>query len=348
MSTHVHLGRCDVPDLSRLPNREARRKFRTGTYSTTIIEEIDRINTGGGTEKNKARAKGTDTVHVDALYGELERGIRYEQLPAIVIKTGEDEDGKPIYTLVDGYTRMRALQRRRQEKWAFDVYELNDGFEIEDLLDEIGLGANNHISQKKSVLDDFVGKGIDWVKRQKKNDKISKVQIKEWVNNIPHSFSDNSVNTIVNRIFERAFPDTSVATFTEAGASSYLEPLGYSSKGRSNDDGFLGRTFAASANATHGPRNFCHVLKDFKEHGKKTRINLFAPNGTAAKDVERVIKAQKNEFLELAAAIQDMAVLIQGDKRFGIKGDKNWMPFEFGVRPSQLVDVDPDGGVVPL
>ena len=160
------------------------------------------------------------------------------------------------------------------------------------------------------------------------------------MNNIPHSFSNDSVNTIVNRIFERAFPDTSVATFTEAGASSYLEPLGYSSKGRPDDDGFLGRTFAASSNATHGPRNFCHVLKDFKEHGRKTRINLFAPNGTKAKDVEKVIEAQKNELLELAEAIQEMAVLI--------KGDKNWMPFEFGVRPSQLVDVDPDGGVVQL
>ena len=334
MSTHVHLGRCDVPDPSRLPNREARRKFRTGTYSTTIIEEVNRIDTGGGTEKNRARSEGTDTVHADALYGEFERGIRYDQLPPIVIKTGE------VYQLVDGFTRMRALKRRRQEKWVFDVYELNEGFKVRDLLDEIGLGANNHISQKKSTKADFITTGIQWVERQEENNKISKVQIKEWVNNIPHSFSNDSVNTIVNRIFERAFPDTSVATFTEAGASSYLEPLGYSSKGRPDDDGFLGRTFAASSNATHGPRNFCHVLKDFKEHGRKTRINLFAPNGTKAKDVEKVIEAQKNELLELAEAIQEMAVLI--------KGDKNWMPFEFGVRPSQLVDVDPDGGVVQL
>ena len=34
--------------------------------------------------------------------------------------------------------------------------------------------------------------------------------------------------------------------------------------------------------------------------------------------------------------------------RDSIKADKNWVPFEFGVRPSQIVDVDPDGGVVPL
>ena len=65
-------------------------------------------------------------------------------------------------------------------------------------------------------------------------------------------------------------------------------------------------------------------------------------------DVKKVIEAQKKELIELAEAIQDMAVLIKGDKKYGIEGDKNWMPFEFGVRPSQLVDVDPDGGVVPL
>ena len=333
MSTHVHLGRCDVPDSSRLPNREARRKFRTGTYSTTIIEEINRIDTGGGTEKNRARSEGTSTVHADALFNELERGIRYDQLPPIVIKTGE------VYQLVDGFTRVRALKRRRQEKWVFDVYELNEGFKLRDLLDEIGLGANNHVPSLPATKASFILTGIQWVYEQEENT-ISKIQIKEWVNNIPHSFSNRDVNGIVDRIFDQSYPDASVATFTEAGASSYLEPLGYSSKGRPDDDGFLGRTFAASSNATHGPRNFCHVLKDFKEHGRKTRINLFAPNGTKAKDVEKVIQAQKKELLELAEAIQEMSVLI--------KGDKNWMPFEFGVRPSQLVDVDPDGGVVSL
>ena len=160
MSTHVHLGRCDVPDPSRLPNREARRKFRTGTFSHHIIEEVNRIDTGGGTEKNRARAEGTDTVHADALYGEFERGIRYDQLPPIVIKTGE------VYQLVDGFTRMRALKRRGQEKWVFDVYELNKGFKLRDLFDEIGLGANNHISQKKATKADFILSGIQWVDDQ--------------------------------------------------------------------------------------------------------------------------------------------------------------------------------------
>ena len=30
------------------------------------------------------------------------------------------------------------------------------------------------------------------------------------------------------------------------------------------------------------------------------------------------------------------------------KTSRNFRLIEFGVRPSQLVDIDPDGGVVPL
>ena len=76
-------------------------------------------------------------------------------------------------------------------------------------------------------------------------------------------------NCILFIIYDKAFPDTSVATFTEASAASYLEPLGFASKGKVNDDGLLGRTVVASANATNSPRNFCAILKDFKETGKR-------------------------------------------------------------------------------
>lgn len=332
-NAHTPIGRCEVPDINRLPNREARRKFNSGHYVTTIIQEIDRINVGGGTEKNTARAEGTDTVHSDGLVGEFSKGIRYDQLPPIVVKVGT------VYKLIDGFTRVSALKTRKQESWVFDVYELEEGYSLEDLEDEIGLGANNHPESKKATRNDFITKGILWVKRQV-NVTVSKTEIKGWVNNIPHTFTNDQVNTITDRIFDKAYPDTSVATFSEAKAAEYLEKQGYTSKGKQGVDKMHGRTFAATANATHGPRNFCHILKDFKKTGKKTRVNLFAPNGTKAKDVEKVIEDQKKEFLELAQAIQEMAVLI--------KGDKDWMPFEFGVRPSQLVNIDPDGGVVKI
>ena len=54
--TKVYLGKCDAPDLSLLPTKESRRKFRTGKYFETVLEFVDMIDVGVKTEKNRARA----------------------------------------------------------------------------------------------------------------------------------------------------------------------------------------------------------------------------------------------------------------------------------------------------
>lgn len=337
--TKCYLGKCDAPDLNLLLSADSRRKFRTGTYVETVLEFVDRIDIGGGTEKNRARSEGTDTDHATALYNELCSGIRYDQLPPIVVKIGTS------YCLIDGFTRVKALKKRGQERWCFDVYEINEGFTLSELRDEIGLGANNHVVAKRATKADFIISGIQWVKLNDKEGKtISKKDIKNWLESIPNSFSSAQKTDIVNKIFDKAYPDCSVATFTESEASQYLEPFGYASKGKDDGDGFVGRTFAATINATHAPRNFCHALTDFFQHGKRTRINLFAPNGTKSQDVEKVIQSQKEEIEKWEKAL---------DKYYGVKQTliaqgQDFRLIEFGVRPSQLVDVDPDGGVVPL
>ena len=337
--TKCYLGKCDAPDLNLLPSADSRRKFRTGTYVETVLEFVDRIDIGGGTEKNRARSEGTDTDHATALYNELCSGIRYDQLPPIVVKIGTS------YCLIDGFTRVKALKKRGQERWCFDVYEINEGFTLSELRDEIGLGANNHVVAKRATKADFIISGIQWVKLNDKEGKtISKKDIKNWLESIPNSFSSAQKTDIVNKIFDKAYPDCSVATFTESEASQYLEPFGYASKGKDDGDGFVGRTFAATINATHAPRNFCHALNDFFQHGKRTRINLFATNGTKSKDVKKVIQSQKEEIEKWEKAL---------DKYYSVKQTliaqgQDFRLIEFGVRPSQLVDVDPDGGVVPL
>lgn len=337
--TKVYLGKCDAPDLNLLPSPDARRKFRTGKYTETVLEFVDRIDVGGGTEKNRARSEGTDTDHAQALYNELCSGIRYDQLPPIVVKIGTS------YILIDGFTRVKALKKRGQERWCFDVYELNEGFTLSELRDEIGLGANNHVVAKRATKADFIVSGTQWVKLNDKQGKtISKKDIKNWLDSIPNSWTTAQKTDITNKIFDKAYPDCSVATFTESEAAQYLEPLGYASKGKDDGDGFVGRTFAATINATHAPRNFCHALNDFFQHGKRTRINLFAPNGTKSKDVERVIRSQKEEIEKWEKALDKYYSV----KQTLIQQGQDFRLIEFGVRPSQLVDIDPDGGVVPL
>ena len=150
MTTHTPISICEVPDVNRLPNREQRRKFRSATFKTTIIEDIANINVGGKTVKNLARFVGTDNINTENLEGEFDLGIRYDQLPPIVVSING------VYTLIDGFTRFRALQRRKQIAWAFDVYEINDGYTLEDVFDQIGLGANSHPASKSAASDDFI------------------------------------------------------------------------------------------------------------------------------------------------------------------------------------------------
>ena len=153
-------------------------------------------------------------------------GIRYDELPPIVIKVGT------AYTLIDGFTRVKALKKRGQERWCFDVYEINDGFTLSELRDEIGLGANNHVVAKRATKADFIISGIQWVKENDNSNEektISKKDIKNWLEGIPNSWTNAQKSDIINKIFDKAYPDGSVATFTESEAAQYLDCLLYTS-----------------------------------------------------------------------------------------------------------------------
>jgi hypothetical protein len=331
MTTHTPISVCEVPDVNRLPNREQRRKFRSATFNTTIIEDIANIDVGGKTVKNRARAGGTDNINTENLEGEFDRGIRYDQLPPIAVYI----DG--IFTLIDGFTRFRALQRRGQIAWAFDVYEINDGYTLEDLFDEIGLGANNHPASKSSEDKDFVVRGLNWVNRQEGF--VSEDQIFNWVNNIPHTFTEKKVKSIVKSINEKAYPDKSIRTFKSDEVETYLANHGFTTGGRIDDEGFAGRVICAEPNGTYVPRNFCHILKDVAE-GKRSKVHFYIPSGKKADQATKLLDTSMEEMIELWDAVKLCSLKL--------KEDRNWTPFEFGVRPSQIVDLDPDGGVVPL
>ena len=331
MSTHSLINICEVPDLNCLPSAEERRKFRSGIYKKTIIEDLANINIGGKTIKNRARSGGTDNINTENLYGEFECGIRYDQLPPIVSYVNG------VLELIDGFTRFRALSRRGQVAWAFDVYELNDGYTLDDLFDEIGLGANSHPASKCADDKDFVTRGINWVNRQ--DYLVSEDEIRNWVNSIPHTFSQKKVTGIVKNIHNKAYPDKSIRTFTSDEVIEYLSAEGYTSGGKIDDEGFAGRVICAEPNGTYIPRNFSHILKDAAE-GRRSKVHLYVPSGKKADKATEIINATKEELMELWDAVILCALKL--------KEDRNWTPFEFGVRPSQIVDVDPDGGVVPL
>jgi hypothetical protein len=331
MTTHTLISVCEVPDANLLPSPDKRRKFNYARYRNTVIEDLSNIDVGGKTVKNRARSGGTDNINTENLEGEFDRGIRYDQLPPIVVYVNG------VFTLIDGFTRFRALQRRGQIAWAFDVYEINNGYTLDDLFDEIGLGANNHPASKSAVSDDFIVRGLNWVKRQ--GSVVSEEQISHWVNNIPHTFTEKKVKSIVKSIKEKAYPDKSIRTFKSDEVETYLSNHGFTYGGRIDDEGFAGRVICAEPNGTYVPRNFCHILKDVTE-GKRSKVHFYIPSGKKADQATKLLDTSMEEMNELWEAVKACALML--------KMDKNWTPFEYGVRPSQIVDLDPDGGVVPL
>lgn len=331
MSTHTPISICEVPDVNLLPKAEKRRKFRSATYKTTIIEDLANIDVGGTTVKNRARSGGTDNINTENLEGEFDCGIRYDQLPPIVAYV------EGVLKLIDGFTRYRALTRRGQVAWAFDVYEINEGYTLEDLFDEIGLGANNHPASKSAIVDDFVIRGLNWVKRQ--DYVVSEDEIRSWVNSISHTFTQKKVNNIAKSIQQKAYPDKTLRTFKSDEVESYLSIHGFTSGGKVDDEGFAGRIICAEPNGTYVPRNFCHILKDVVE-GRRSKVHLYVPSGKKAEQASKLIEDSMEELNDLWDAVKACALML--------RMNKDWTPFEFGVRPSQIVDVDPDGGIVPL
>ena len=64
------------------------------------------------------------------------------------------EDGEQI----DGFTRGEAVTELGFDEWVFNIAVPKHGFTLQDVRDEIGLGANDHLPQKRPSRNDFIQK----------------------------------------------------------------------------------------------------------------------------------------------------------------------------------------------
>ena len=170
----VSIDRCDVPDAKHLYGRALRRKiFKCASYVDVFTLRLDELNLGDDVQQNKARSIGLKFKAIHELISDFSKGIRYDQpLPIVVVYDNE-------YYLIDGFHRVTALSRIHQESWIFDLYQLEDGFTLDDLFDEVGLGSNDHPPSTPSSKEDFILRGIKWVERQKGT--VSKEKIQSWL-----------------------------------------------------------------------------------------------------------------------------------------------------------------------
>ena len=140
---------CDELDLAWYDG------FNLPQFRTVEVIDIQILETKSILFKNRigqiinlARSTGTDKDNVRGLINSFTtQGWDVSKLPPIV----EESD----LSLYDGFSRQEALLQINQKYGFYLVVRKKSRFSKEAVIDEIGLGANNHSQHKKATMDDF-------------------------------------------------------------------------------------------------------------------------------------------------------------------------------------------------
>ena len=164
------------------------------TYKVTHREVRDLLSIiatdENGQERNEVRATGTDNNNKNALKSSIvSRGVKIDSQPPFIFADGR---------LTDGWTRFSALQETAFTRWIFNIVAVKEGFTEDDVRDEIGLGQNDHPPSKAATPDDFKKRLARWASLQKEVPSLG--DCISWVNNIPHSFTQQQVINIADSV----------------------------------------------------------------------------------------------------------------------------------------------------
>ena len=204
---------CDVVDLSvykslKLP------QYRTVEVIDVKNLSVDSINfkNSSGQVINLARSTGTDKENVKALKDSfINQGWDTTKVPPIV----EEENN----TLYDGFSRHEALLNKDHQEAPYLVVRRKSKFTADDVIDEIGLGANNHSPSRRASMADFKKRFGAFLIRQKESGKeVTTNDGIQWFASIPNAFSDEKILTTIEDAFSEEKASQNMEAFTKRSA----------------------------------------------------------------------------------------------------------------------------------
>jgi hypothetical protein len=313
---------CGVPNLDWFKNLELP-KFRTANVIGLEIRECSSIlyTNDKGQEINVSRSTGTDYVNREKIKNSIEvNGIQVDVNPPVILPDG---------TSVDGFTRGGALKVLEQEKWVYLVVDLKDGFSIEDLKDELGLGCNNHSPSKPATEDDFEVRLRNWIARQEDSPTVQECM--NWWNSIPHSFSQKVVENRCNKVVNNIMASSSMVSFNKEAAETLAKKI---LKEKLPENAAV--IAINNGNTTYHKRAFFEALESVAE-GKVPVPVGFLQNVTAEKaDDER--KKLIKQIAKLNKMFRVAAEKYNTDPTFELLSIEGFVPQALGAEdPSKLI-----------
>jgi len=253
---------CDPLDLSWYEN------FQLPQYRTVDVVGIRILKTEdilfknvNGQIINLARHVGTDKENVKGLKDSFtSQGWDTSKVPPIV-----DESDLSLF---DGFSRHEALLDLDQQCGFYLVVRIKSQFSIHDVIDEIGLGANNHSQAKKANMGDFKKRLHSWVIRmQDLGEELTLNDGRQWFASIPNSFSEENIDKAIEDVFNTQKASENMEGFSKTKAEEKAAKLLNLSK-----DEVIAINKGATKKGGYMKKAITDVIYYYEKHGKVPEV----------------------------------------------------------------------------
>ena len=315
MSTFVPFSSpCDVIDIAAY--KTLKLEYRTVDVVGVKNLKVSSIQfkNDKGQVINLARSIGTDKENVRLLRDSfLNQGWDTSKIPPIVEESN--------FSLYDGFSRHEALLERDQETAPYLVVRRKKAYSAEDVIDEIGLGANNHSQSKKATISDFKKRFTAYVIRQKENGRdVTTNDGIQWFAAIPNSFSEKQIEDTIENAFKELLASKSMEAFTKGEAEEKgAELLGISKK----------KVFAyckrGEGQNHYKKRMIGDILDYFDKHGDVPSVVGFLAR-TEAEDADEKRQDIYEEVEKINRMMAGLGSLYKRDPNYNFIDLKGYLP----------------------
>ena len=306
MKFHQFNPPCDEIDVALFENLQLP-KYRTVDVIGIKELDVDSINfkNSNGQIINLARSTGTDKDNVSQLQESLaNEGWDLTKVPPIV----EEKS----FTLFDGFSRHEALLNLQQQKAPYLVVERKEGFTVDDVIDEIGLGANNHSQSKRASIVDFKKRFRAFVIRENEAGREVKLEDgRKWFDSIPNPFNDAKIDLAIEDVFAKEKARKNMESFTKKIAEEKAASL--LNVGKSDVVAVVKNKQYGST--TYVKRAVTDILYYFDEHGKVPSVVGYLDK-IEAEDSEKKRKDLEKEFKRINKCMAGLLAAYKQDPDF--------------------------------
>ena len=263
---------------------------------------------------NKARGIGTDKENVRLLSDSIgHHGWDTRHVPPIV-----EQDDLSLY---DGFSRHESLLTLGKEIAPYLVVRRKPSFEVEDVIDEIGLGANNHSQSKRHTIVDFKKRFAAYIiRREQEGLETTVADGIKWFDSIPNIFNDTQIRDAVEDTFAVRRAKDTMESFTKPQAEKKGREL---LKLGSQDKVFaFGKRPSKDGRSHYRKRLIADVFEHFATTGELPQVVGYTEKysaeeaDAARRDLKKEIDDVNEMFLQFVGAYKATQI----SKLFDFKG----------------------------